>query len=244
MTDDYRMHRWTIAAAEPDYRYTAPVAITVNDRAATRQAIIDRLRRLALNFVERSGWKAHATKPVGVLNDWDYTKVAIHHAGRSYACGLGAQQMKDIQEVHQRRPDWPDIGYHYSVACTGEIYEGMDIRFKGSHLYQYNTGVIGIVLLENLADPEEKNDAVGMVTRAGELFGRPRVQDAPEAQRMALVHLVSVLAEYFRIAQLGGHREYPFQLLNAGVDAKICPGNHGMKLVDTLRGQFGFSKPG
>jgi len=244
MTDDYRMERWTIAAAEPDYRHRLPVAITVNDRAATRQAIIDRVRSSGGDFVERSAWGASKSRAEGRQDDWNYTMVAIHHAGRSFFCGDAESQMKDIQRRHQDGSGWSDIGYHYAVSCTGEIYEGTDIRFKGSHLSQYNTGAIGIVLLENLSDPEEKSDPFGIVWQLGQLAGAPAVNDSPQAQQNGLNRLVDALLVYFDIKRLGGHREFPKQSTPKAEDGKICPGNHRMKLVESIRSRLGLSKPG
>jgi hypothetical protein len=45
----------------------------------------------------------------------------------------------------------------------GNIYEGRDLRFKGEHVREHNTGAIGVVLLENLAEPQEGGDAVATV---------------------------------------------------------------------------------
>ena len=128
-TADYSAEDWTIAAAEADYKSKPIVVIKVDDRAATRKAIIRRARLDRHGFIERSQWGAKKVKPGEFVNDWDYTMIAIHRAGRSFACGSPVHQLKYIQETHQEA-DWLDIGYHYAVACTGEIYECRDIRFK------------------------------------------------------------------------------------------------------------------
>lgn len=244
MTDavDYKVEHWTVATAVADYTNKPPVVVTVNDRAATRQAILNAVRHRGLDFVERSDWAAHKAKPLGLHNDWNYTKIALHHAGRSFTCGPAALQLKQIQEEHQGK--WPDVGYHYAVACTGEIYEGRDIRFKGAHLYEYNTGVIGIVLLENLSDAEEKKDAVGWARILGRKLGAASISDAPRAQQGSVNMLVDVLVDFFNINQLGGHREFPKQADPKGGDeGKICPGNHGILLANSMRSRLGLSRP-
>ncbi|MHC3823070.1 hypothetical protein [Pseudomonas sp. G3-19] len=73
--------------------FMCPIPVAVNDRAATREAIIKRVRDLEVTFVERSSWKAMNGKK-DMVKDWDYTMIALHHAGRSHSCTPGAEQMK------------------------------------------------------------------------------------------------------------------------------------------------------
>jgi hypothetical protein len=75
--------------------------------------------------------------------------------------------MLETQENHQQGK-YDDIGYHYGIDCDGKIYEGRDIRFKGSSVLEYNTGVIGVVLLNNLTTSEEGDDLVA--------FGREKLE--------------------------------------------------------------------
>lgn len=79
--------------------FMCPIPITVNDRAATREAIIKKVRSLDATFVERSSWGAVKGKPDMVM-DWDYSMIALHHAGRSHSCTPGAEQMQEIQKGH------------------------------------------------------------------------------------------------------------------------------------------------
>lgn len=74
------------------------VSITVNDRAATREAIIKKVRSRSATFVDRSSWGAVKGKPKMVM-DWDYTMIALHHAGRSHSCASGVEQMRAVQIV-------------------------------------------------------------------------------------------------------------------------------------------------
>jgi hypothetical protein len=90
------------------------VLIKVDNRAATRQAIISHVRKNGMNFVERSDWAAHKNRSERMRDDWDYTKIAIHHAGRSFTCGPAALQMQEIQDMQmdRRKAASDDIGYH------------------------------------------------------------------------------------------------------------------------------------
>lgn len=209
--------------------FMCPIPITVNDRAATREAIIKKVRSLNATFVERSSWGAVKGKPDMVM-DWDYSMIALHHAGRSHSCTPGAEQMQEIQKGHLSQK-YDDIGYHYGIDCTGQIFEGRDIRLQGSSVLKFNAGLIGIVLLENLTTPEEGGDWVAKGRVALDSIGYSTTNVIPDAQIVALMHLIDALKSVFVIKHFGGHREYPGQ----ASEGKICPGNIGMELVRNLR---------
>lgn len=215
--------------------------ITVNDRAATREAIIRTARRAGLEFVPRSDWAAYKNRPEKMVNDWNYKQVAIHHAGRSFACGPAALQLQQMQKMQMGRAKAAadDIAYHYAIDCLGTIYEGRDIRFKGEHIRKFNTGVIGIVLLENLTTAEEGKDFLATVRTMMVSVGIGNPPSVPLAQAEALESFIRVLLEFFEITKLGGHRECPNQLK----DGKICPGNVGLVLVKTLREKLSLAIP-
>ncbi len=214
-----------------------PIPITVNDRAATREAIIKKIRSLNTTFVERSSWGAVKGKPDMVM-DWDYTMIALHHAGRSHSCTPGAEQMQEIQKGHLSQK-YDDIGYHFGIDCTGQVYEGRDIRLQGSSVLKFNTGLIGIVLLENLTTPEEGGDWVAKGRVALDSLGYSTTNVIPAAQITALMHLIDALKSVFVIKHFGGHREYPGQ----ASEGKICPGNIGMELVRNLRAKTQLLPP-
>jgi len=215
----------------------APITITVNDRAATREAIIRKVQELEHRYVSRSTWGAVKGNN-GMDSDWDYTMVALHHAGRSYECGGGAEQMLETQEEHMGQ-GYDDIGYHFGIDCSGVIYEGRDIRLKGSSVRNYNTGVIGIVLLNNLTTAEEGGDIVAFGRKTLESWGYNTTNTIPAAQIDGVVNLITALKSVFVIKHFGGHREYPGQ----SSDGKICPGNIGMELVRAIRSETGLLFP-
>ncbi|MFJ5258674.1 N-acetylmuramoyl-L-alanine amidase [Pseudomonas sp. NPDC088414] len=217
--------------------FMCPIPITVNDRAATREAIIKKVRSLNTTFVERSSWGAVKGKPDMVM-DWDYTMIALHHAGRSHSCTPGAEQMQEIQKGHLSQK-YDDIGYHFGIDCTGQVYEGRDIRLQGSSVLKFNTGLIGIVLLENPTTPEEGGDWVAKGRVALDSLGYSTTNVIPAAQITALMHLIDALKSVFVIKHFGGHREYPGQ----ASEGKICPGNIGMELVRNLRAKTQLLPP-
>lgn len=216
------------------------MVVTVNDRAATRQAIIHTLRGKGAQFLERSQWHARSTEDSKQKNDWNFTKIAIHHAGRAYRCGSGLQQMFQVQNMHRYEKKFDDIGYHYAIDCMGDIYEGRDIRFKGEHLEHNNTGAIGIVLLENLAEPEDANDSTAKVLGALKAIGLLKRPTLPDIQVHSLKTLIKTLSGFFHISILGGHSEYA---KHANTTDRSCPGTHGLKLTHELRIWSNLTRP-
>jgi uncharacterized Zn-binding protein involved in type VI secretion len=229
-----------IPTLEPGQR-PAPEVIFVDDRATAREAIISMVRLHGHEFVERSGWKANAPKRP-LEKDWNYSMIALHHAGRSYSCGTdigtGAEQMRATQ-MTQFNKDYDDISYHFGIDCSGNIYEGRDIRHKGASVLKYNTGVIGIVLLNNLTTHEEGEDLVAFARSAMKNAGINTTSQIHASQRKALLTLIEALRKIFIIKHFGGHKEFP----NQEADGKICPGNIAMVAVEEIRAQIKLTAP-
>lgn len=210
--------------------------ITVNDRAATRATIFRRITAAGFPAIERSEWTARKVE-AELDSDWDYSMISIHHAGRAFICDPGALQMKDVEAMHLKQ-NYGDVGYHFGIDCSGFIFEGRDIRFKGSHMLDFNTGAIGIVLLENLATVEEGGDLYAKVrTGVRDSVGYDATRAVPARQLDATLALIQALKSVFNISVLGAHREFPFQ------GNKICPGNVGLELVKVLRTKMNFLAP-
>ncbi|KAH0445183.1 N-acetylmuramoyl-L-alanine amidase [Paraburkholderia fungorum] len=249
----YTPEHWSTGDAVSNYKSEQVVPVTVNDRAATRQAIITALKKSGYSLVERSSWEAKPPKNALKSSNWDYSDVVIHHAGHSYACAVNEQgaieQMKKAQEYDLKSFD--DIGYHYAVSCNGEIFEARDVRFVGSHVAGDNTGKLGIVLLENLAEAGEaweqeySRKSFWQKVKGSLDIGRDAIAFdhamPTKAQIDALVALISALKEFFNLKALGGHREY--QLLAPGNEGRACPGKYGMQVVTQMRGKFGLPAP-
>ncbi len=252
-TAHYKVEHWMSATADADYRDRAPVEITVNDRAATREAIITEMRKKGYAIVERSRWGAIAPRAPLEASHWDYSDIVLHHAGRSYTCAINTasavEQMKKAQEYDMGKFD--DIGYHYAVSCPGEIFEARDVRHTGSHVKGNNTGKLGIVLLENLAEAGEGwqqeyrqkswwEQVKGSLDIARDAVALDH-EKPTTAQLKALTALISTLQEFFNIKALGGHREY--QMLAPGHEGRACPGKFGMQVVTEMRSRFSLDPP-
>lgn len=224
------------------------VQVNVDNRAATRQAIIVALRREGFTFKTRSDWKAKPSRNSDGP-DWNYQRIALHHAGNSFSCDAdGATQLRKAEQIDLN--SFGHISYHYAISCDGVIYEALDIREKGAHIASGNTGVIGIVMLTDLSDPGE---AFTQEYAKKSAFSRMKgifnwlpdqldtaASEPPAIQVKALFALVKVLKSFFPITMLGGHREY--QKLVTG-EGRACPGAHGMVLVNRLRHDYKLGEP-
>lgn len=248
-TDDLKtgtFDNWTVI--EQRKAAEAVVRVKVDDKAATRQAIIAALRRQGIAFETRAEWKA-VEPPSSPKRDWDYSGIALHHAGNSFSCDAdSAAQLRKAEQIDFGK--FGHLSYHYAVGCDGVVYEALDIRDKGAHIANGNTGVIGIVMLADLSVRGEafereyaKKSPIDRLK--GVLQWAPDKVDVstdqpPEIQIRALYALVKTLRTFFPIATLGGHREYQ-RLANS--EGRACPGTYGMILVDMLRRDLGLHGP-
>lgn len=255
MAADYDIEHWTLARTAVDGRKSTAVEISVNDRAATRQAIITQLKKKGYTMLERSSWEAKPPTQGMTASNWDYRDIVIHHAGHSYSCAVNEQgaieQMKKVQEYDMGAQKFYDVGYHYAVSCPGEVIEARDIHFTGSHVRDDNKGKLGIVLLENLAEAGEAwQQEYSRKSLWQQLKGSLNIaRDAvafdhsmpTKAQVDALSALIATLKDFFNVTALGGHREY--QLLATGNEGRACPGKYGMQVVEEMRAKFGLRAP-
>jgi hypothetical protein len=128
--------------------------------------------------------------------------VTIHHSAGPLAPNKAtAQRLNRQYQLDHMSQDWGDIGYHYSVDSLGRIYTLRDVKWKGSHVGNHNTGNIGIMFHGNF----EVNPVTDDMKRTLEwLFkgGLHELTGEPEAG--------------FALAR--GHREWP------GHYSNLCPG--------------------
>jgi hypothetical protein len=57
--------------------------------------------------------------------------------------------MREIQNEHMDTREWADIGYHFGVGRSGQVFEGRSLIARGTHVEQFNTGSVGVVFLGN-----------------------------------------------------------------------------------------------
>ena len=220
-----------------------PQKIKIDDKAATRSAILTFIKKNGVQVVTSSEW---SLKKSVASPDWNFKSIAIHHSGNSFSCSAdNYDQLKKIEAKSSKQ-----LTYHYAISCDGIVYELLDIRFKGSHIDNGNTGVIGIVMLADLSHPNEAEEQEyskkGTIARLREYA--PRLVDrwdtqydtVSKQQEKALSTLISALKKYFVVNIIGGHRE--FQVL-ANKQGRACPGAEGMKVVKNMRSKFNCVTP-
>jgi hypothetical protein len=250
MAADYKIEHWTHSTTEKNSSKICAVEIVVNNRAATREAIISSLRRRGVTVKTRSDWHAKMP-PENPSEDWNYTAIALHHAGNSFSCDIsGLEQIRKAEDIDFS--NFHQLSYHYVIDCMGTVYEALDIRQKGAHIKKGNTGVIGIVFLADFSvRGEAEKFSPGVASQhtfkeaVREWFGIENdklavAHDEPSTPQInAAYKLVEQLKEFFCIEVLGGHREFA-QMHGTN---RPCPGAYGMILADMMRRDMAFSAP-
>lgn len=133
--------------------------------------------------------------------------------------------MKSIQTFDVEHQAWDDIAYHYAVSPAGQLFEGRELIFKGSHVKLQNTGKIGIVCMGDYDS--------GVLNL---LEGRRYGGDAVKPPMLAALRLLSqTLTATFPIKVFGGHMEYG--------ESATCPGTNLLLAVQAMRGELKLAAP-
>jgi hypothetical protein len=127
--------------------------------------------------------------------------------------------MRAIQDLHMDDNKWADIGYHFGVGKTGQVFEGRDLSVRGTHVEHFNTGSVGVVFLGNFQ--------VEMPTQEQIDFGRRLIDWL--ALRLELTHLVG---HY----EFNDFTECPGQYLKGYLDAFALS-------AGLMRGTGGYQPP-
>ncbi|MFW5690933.1 MAG: peptidoglycan recognition family protein [Chloroflexota bacterium] len=106
-----------------------------------------------------------------------YQTVVIHHSVIDE--GDSVATLRDVQNAHREDRGWADVGYHYVVGQEGIVYEGRDLRVRGTHVAGFNTGSVGVCLLGDFTRIEPTSQ---QISGAGALVEWL-------ALRLALTHL-------------------------------------------------------
>lgn len=78
------------------------------------------------------GWRIYDTPP-----DQTYQTLVIHHSV-TYR-GNNTDTVREVQRTHRQDRGWADVGYHFMIGKEGDIYEGRDLRVRGTHVEGYIT---------------------------------------------------------------------------------------------------------
>lgn len=129
------------------------------------------------------------------------TLIVLHHA---YATNC---TVEDIDRWHKNR-GWCKIGYQFFVRKDGTIYRGREENAVGAHAYGYNSISIGICA-----------------------EGNYDVEQMPEAQKNAIIELVTYLKNKYGITEVKKHKDlnntrcpganYPFDEIVAKANGNV-----------------------
>ncbi len=72
-----------------------------------------------------------------------YRTVVVHHSVLYESDDLST--MQEIQKEHMELRKWADIGYHFGVGQSGQVFEGRALNARGTHVEHFNTGSVGVV---------------------------------------------------------------------------------------------------
>lgn len=146
--------------------------------------------------------------------------LAVHHTALMVTGDerSGVERMRALYAYHSNNRGWGDVGYHYVIDESGQIYEGRsggDFVVAG-HAYCNNVGTVGVALMGNFE--EEK---------------------PTQAQMRSLQWLLSDLAETYDI-EVGGTVQFHGRTTNTVVGHRDlvsteCPGFYAYGVLDQVR---------
>ena len=104
-------------------------------------------------FVPRADWGAQPPKEA--YSEHAPDRFTMHHtAGRqpkTYDEAL--KEVQFIQDFHMNGRGWIDIGYHFLISPTGQVFQGRPEHVRGAHVLNHNTGNLGVSLMGNYHPP-------------------------------------------------------------------------------------------
>lgn len=110
---------------------------------------------------------------------------------------------EDIRRWHVKGNGWSDIGYHFVVELDGTINAGRKEEVVGAHVKNFNKNSIGVCYVGG----REKNSKKPKDTRT-------------QAQKEALVQLLTLLQHKYPTAKIVGHRDLDKSKACPSFDAK------------------------
>jgi N-acetylmuramoyl-L-alanine amidase len=111
--------------------------------------------------------------------------------------------VEQIKKDHKEQ-GWSDIGYHYVIYRDGSIHEGRNVDIIGAHCEGHNSNSIGVCYIG------------GLENKPNVEYKKLKAKDTrTEAQKRALIDLLSKLKKYYPEAKIYGHHDF-----NKGKD---CP---------------------
>jgi hypothetical protein len=148
-----------------------------DSEAARREAVAPVVpSSTTYRFVRRSDWGAQP--PAGEYAPHVPVRLTMHHtAGRRPGSDdEAASEMRFIQDYHMNGRGWMDVGYHFVVSPTGQVFEGRPEGAVGAHVLGHNTGNLGVSFMGHHHPPVSDEPAVEAL-EAFTAVGRRLVSD-------------------------------------------------------------------
>lgn len=108
----------------------------------------------------------------------DIKFLVVHHTAIANGDGRsGAERMRALYSYHANNKGWGDIGYHYVIDDTGQIFEGKagGKYVVGGHAYCNNLGTIGVALMGNFDTQEPTQEQLKalqwLLADVGDIYG-------------------------------------------------------------------------
>lgn len=97
---------------------------------------------------------------------------------------------EDIKKWHLQR-GFSDIGYHYIIYRDGSIHTGRNVDIAGAHCLNHNSRSIGVCYIGGCASN-----------------GKTPKDTRTDAQKKALIELLSNLKKLYLTASIHSHRDF------------------------------------
>jgi hypothetical protein len=159
--------------------------------------------------VSRVQWGARSPELICSAPVQPYRASVHHTASPSDDGGDPALRMRQIQAFHMDTRGWCDIGYHFVVSQSGQIFEGrLDETRPGAHVGGENSGNIGVSMIGNFD-----------------------VEQVSATQFNGLIRIYVWIHQTYQIPldheHIKGHQEWPNQ-------STSCPGANLLSRLDEL----------
>ncbi len=168
--------------------------------------------------ISRDAWGARDTKCTSLDSARD--RLTIHHTVTpTQSGGSYEKRVRAIQAFHLDVRGWCDVGYHYLVSASGEVYEGRPAPDRGAHVSGATTGNLGIAFVGCF----QADGCNGWGTEV-----------PPEEMLVGAAHLIEQLALTHGLsvndATVIGHRDHP-------TAQTACPGDNLYAELQNIRNE-------
>jgi hypothetical protein len=197
--------------------------------------------KLPLPYLSRAAWGADESLRSWPPEYFPTQTLTVHHSGFRNDDPNPAATVRAIYYNQAVGEDWGDIGYHLLIDEAGRVYEGRwsgtdaypvfdavlgaDRRPRmstGAHVFNFNTGNVGVCLLGDFTDRQPTAAALDSLTTV--LAGLARINGLDPRGTTNYVNPVNGYTK--TVKTISGHRDWA---------ATQCPGNTFYPKLPALR---------